>query len=555
MKTKVINLLNKETKLLKEELENLVEIPKDPQLGDFAFPCFKLSKDMKKSPLEISKELASTIKSPDFEKIISAGPYLNFFINRKKLAENILRKILKEKENFGKKKKNNKKILIDCSSPNIAKPFGIGHLRSTIIGNAIAKISEFQGYSSIKINYLGDWGTQFGKLITGYKKFSDEKKLKENPIAHLQEIYVKVNQDSSLDQESRDWFKKLEQGDKSALLLWKKFRELSLVEFQKIYDLLEINFEVLSGESLYNKKMNSTVSLLSEKGLLSKSDGAEIVNLEDYGLGVALIRKSDGATLYATRDLTAAIDRFRDYNFEKMIYEVGSEQTLHFKQVFKILNLLGFKWSEKCIHVAHGLYLDKDGKKFSTRRGKNVYMIDVLNETISLAEKEISKREPEINSSEVKKRAKKVALAAVFYGDLRNYRLNDSIFDIEKFLSFEGNTGPYLLYTYARAKSILKKSQGKKLKNSNEKITNSEKNLIFQLSQFPEIVEKAYNDLAPNILANYSYSISKSFNEYYHSTQVIDSEQESFRLNLVESFSIILKSALNLLGISVLERM
>ena len=554
MKEKIAVILEKPTGLKKEEILQALEIPKDSALGDCAFPCFSLAKVLKKSPMEIAKSLASNIKSTDFEKIEAVGPYINFFVNRNFLAAEVLKKIQKEGDKYGSSSiGKGKSIVIDMSSPNVAKPFGIGHLRSTIIGNSIAKISTFLGFKVIKINYLGDWGTQFGKLIIGYKKFGSPEKLKKDPIKNLQEWYVQVNKDESLEPEAREWFKKLEEGDKEALKLWKLFREVSLKKFDEIYKLLGIKFEVISGESLYNK-MEKTLDLLKEKGLLKKAQGAEIVDLTEYALGACLIRKSDGATLYATRDLTAAIERFQDYHFHKMIYEVGSEQKLHFKQVFKVLSLLGFNWAENCIHADHGLYLDSDGKKFATRKGKTVFMEDVLEETIALAKQEIEKRE-KLAKKEIERRAKAIALSAIFYGDLKNYRSNSIIFDIDKFLSFEGDTGPYLLYTYARARSILRKAKYKKGRYSINELTDLEKQLINQLSSFPEIAKHAYENLAPNIIANYSFQLAQLFNEFYHKNQVIGSENEKFKLALVDSFSQVLKNSLALLGISTLERM
>ena len=556
MKEKIAVLLEKSSSLKKEEIFHLIEIPKDSKLGDYAFPCFILAKTEKKNPAEIAKSIASQINSNDFEKVEAVGSYVNFFVNRNSLASDVLNKILKEKEKYGSSSiGKGKTIVIDMSSPNIAKPFGIGHLRSTIIGNSISFLASFQGYKIIRINYLGDWGTQFGKLITGYKHFGDEKKLKTEPIKHLLDLYVRVNKDENLEQEARGWFKKLEDGDKEALKFWTLFRKLSLNEFDKIYAFLGVKFEVTSGESFYNNKMDKTINLLKEKGLLKKDQGAEIVDLNDYSLGACLIRKSDGTTLYATRDLAAAIERQEKYKFVQMFYEVGSEQTLHFKQIFKVLEMLGFSWAKNCQHIAHGLYLDSDGKKFATREGKIVFMEDIINETKNLAKEEINKRE-KLSFKELEKRAEAIARSAIFYGDLKNYRINDIIFDIKKFISFEGDTGPYLLYTYARARSILRKAKYKQgTKFASKMLDDSEKALLFQLGNFPQIVRHAYESLAPNLIANYSFQIAQMFKEFYHKNQVIGSEQEQFRLALVDAFSLVLKNSLYLLGISALEKM
>src|SRR3989344_1052044 len=555
MKEIVAKELSKVLDLKEADILSLIETPPSKEFGDFAFPCFSFSKVYKKNAIEIAKELSEKITSRLFEKVEANGPYLNFFINRKKLAEKTLKKILKEKEKFGSSQiGKGKKIVIDLSAPNIAKPFGIGHLRSTIIGNSLSEIFKFLGYKTVKINYLGDWGTQFGKLIVGYKKFGNEKSLKKDSIKHLLDVYVKVNQDPNLEEEARQWFKKMEEGNTEALFLWKKFKDLSLEEFDKIYSLLNIKFDAISGESFYNKKMNSVIELMYKKGLIKESEGAEIIDLEKYGLGVCLIKKKDGATLYATRDITAAIDRHDKYKFDEMIYEVGSEQTLHFKQVFKVLELLGFSWAKNCIHINHGLYLAEDGKKFATRKGKTVFMEDILDETIQLAKKEILKRD-KIKEKELEERARFIAIAAIFYGDLKNYRSNDLVFNIEKFISFEGDTGPYLLYSYARAMSILSKAKYKNTKLTIENLEEIEKNLILELNNFSEIIIHAQKNFSPNIIANYSFKTAQLFNEFYHSSQVIGSENEGFRLELVASFAQVLKNALTLLGISVIEKM
>ncbi len=557
MKERIAELLTKPTKLKKDKISALIEIPKDPKLGDYAFPCFSLAVKLQKNPAEIAKDLVNSLENVlEFEKVEAVGPYVNIFINRNVLAEQVLQKIQKEGDKYGSDKPGkNKRIVLDMSSPNIAKPFGIGHLRSTIIGNSIAKTAEFLGFKTTKINYLGDWGTQFGKLILGYKKFGDSKELKKNPISHLQEIYIKVNKNPKLEQEAREWFKKLEYGDKEAYALWSYFKALSLFEFQKIYNLLNIKFDVVSGESLYNKQMERVVKELQKKNLLVESEGALIVDLREYNLGVVIIKKADGTTIYATRDLAAALDRYKKYKFNFLLYETGSEQKLHFQQIFKILELMNLKWAKNCKHIIHGLYLDKDGKKFSTRKGKTVYMEDIINEAKVLAEKEILKREPKITKKELEKRAVAIALAAIIYGDLKNYRVNDMVFDIERFTSFEGDTGPYLLYSYARAKSILEKAKYGKKKYNIHNLNDSEKNLISQLGKFEGIILNAYGTLSPNLIANYAFETSQIFNEFYHSNPVIGSENEQFRLVLVDSFSQVIKNALNLLGIPVLEKM
>jgi arginyl-tRNA synthetase len=557
MKSYVVKILEKtlKGKLKKQEIESLLEVPPQQEMGDFAFPCFSLAKIEKKSPLLISEELAEKIRK-NLTKEISGvefkSAYVNFFIDKKFLAEKVLKEAIKK--DFGLSKEGRgKKIVIDLSSPNIAKPFGIGHLRSTIIGNSISEISKSLGYKTIKINYLGDWGTQFGKLILGYKRWGDEKKLKESPTQHLLEIYVKANAEE-YEQEARDYFKKLEEGDKECLGLWKKFRDMSLKDFNNLYKFLGIKFDVISGESLYNDKMGKVVEKLKTKKILEKSENAEVVNLEKEGLGVVLIRKSDGATLYATRDLTAAIERFEKYKFEKMIYEVGQEQKLHFNQIFSVLKLLGYNFADKCVHVSHGLYMDEDGKRFSTRKGKTVFMQEIIDETFKLAKENLKKR-TQLSELDLEFRARLITIAAIFYGDLKNYRENNMIFNIDKFLEFEGNTGPYLLYSYARASSILRKVKNKKKDVEIIDLSSQETALLKKLENFPEVVRKAYHELAPNLIANYAYELAQFFNEFYHSHQVLGSREEGFRLKIIEAFRNVLKKSLNLLGIKELEEM
>jgi len=544
-------------KLNKKELEELIEIPRNLKMGDYALPCFSLAKKLRKNPVEIAKDVADKVKlNGNFEKVEAVGPYVNFFVSGHVIAKKVIGRVSKEKNKYGS---NNfgkgKKVVVEMSSPNIAKPFGIGHLRSTIIGNSLSIICESQGFKTIKINYLGDWGTQFGKIIVGYKKIGKAEGLKKDPVKYMLKLYTEGNKEKYED-EAREWFRKLEGNNAEARKLWKTFRELSLKHFGEIYEKLGIKFDVVSGESHYsNKIMGDIVSKLKNKKLIKKDQGAEIVNLEKYGFGVSLIRKSDGATLYATRDLAAAIDRYKKYRFSKMIYEVGSEQNLYFKQLFKILELMGNRWAKDCVHVNHGLYLGEDGKRFRTRKGKIVFMEDVLSETIELAKKEIKKRH-KVNKKDLEGRAKKIAIAAIFYGDMKNYRGNDVVFDVKRFLSFDGDTGPYLLYSYARAKSILRKSRyNEKKKFVIGEINENEKRLISLIGNFPEIVEKAYNDLAPNLIANYAYELSRAFSDFYHNVKVIGSEEEQFRLRLVWAFSQTMKNALELLGIEVIEEM
>ena len=558
MKKHVINVLKSTVNLPEEKIENLIEIPPDPKLGDYAFPTFSLAKTYKKNPEQIAQDLAQKIKpTKEIEKIQAIGPYINFLINKNILTKTTLKQIQKQKDKYGSSTiGKKKKIIVEFSSPNIAKAFGIGHLRSTIIGNSISNISSFLGYKVIRINYLGDWGTPFGKIIAGYKKWGSEKELSKHPVKHLHEIYVRSNNEPKFDEIGRVYFKKLESGDKEIKTLWNKFKECSVQDFKKIYSFFNVTFDVYSGESLYNKKINQIINELESKKLLERSDNALIVNLNKYNLGIGLIQKTDGTTLYLTRDIAAARQRHSKYNFTKMFYEVGSEQKLHFKQLFKLLELMGNKWAKDCTHIEHGLYLDKDGKKFATREGKTIFMEEILEKTKELAKKEILKREKIITKQELEKRVLLITRAAIIYGDLRNYRERDTIFDIQSFISFEGNTGPYLLYTYARAKSILRKAKyNPKKQYKIKKISEQEKSLIKQLSIFSDIVQNAYKNLAPNIIANYACQLAQTFNEFYHSEKVIGSENEYFLLAIVSAFSQVLRNTLLLLGIQTLEKM
>ena len=442
---------------------------------------------------------------------------------------------------------------MDFSHPNIAKPFGIGHLRSTIIGNSIANIHDFFGFNVKRINYIGDWGTQFGKILLGYDKFGSEKKLKKDPMKHLLEIYVKANK-KIYEEKSREWFKRLEEGDKKALMRWRLFREFSIDHFKKTYKIMGIKFDSYSGESSSVKKTKKVLDELKEKELLEKSQNALIVNLEKSNLGVLIMKKSDEGTTYGLRDLAEAIDRKKKYDFVKAIYQVGQEQKLYFKQLFKILELMDYDWAKDLIHSEHGFYLDKNKKKFATRKGKIVLFEEVLDKTVFLAKKEILKREKKISKKELEKRGLKIAIAAIFYGDLKNNKTNNIVFDLNKFVSFEGDTGPYILYSYARASSILRKADEQK-KFQIYELHKKELHLVKKLLEFPIVVLNSYNTLNPSLIANYVYQLSQTFNDFYHSCPVIGSEEEAFRLALVNSFRIVSKNSLSLLGIDTLEKM
>jgi arginyl-tRNA synthetase len=552
-------------KFLKKELktEITLEIPPNPNLGDYALPCFELAKKHKKDPITLAKDLEQKLKSKlpaQIDTLKATGPYLNFYLNNKKITKEILSKILKEKTKYGNTSLGkNKTIVIDMSSPNIAKPFGIGHLRSTIIGNSIYKMLTSQGYKVYRINHLGDWGTQFGNLIYAFKKWGNHKDLKKDPIKYLLHLYVKFHKeaekDPALKEQGRAWFKKLEQGNKEALKLWKEFKELSLKEFKKIYKKLNVSFDYYTGESFYNKILNNTISLIKSKKIAKISQGALVVDLSKYNLPPALLIKSDGTTLYLIRDLTAAIYRKKTFKFHKLIYEVGSEQKTYFKQLFKILELLGFSWHKDCIHVDHGLYLGKDLKKLATRKGKTFHMEDILSECTQKAKQIISQKNPKLKNKE--KIAQDIAIAAIIFGDLINDRTKDIVFDINKFLSFEGETGPYLQYTYVRLNSILRKAKKIK-KNIDPSLYDAQEiNLIKYLGQFQNTIQDSLKDYKPHKLARYLLNLAKQTNSYYTTHPILTEKPniKNARLILISAIAITLKKGLSLLGIKTPKEM
>ncbi len=562
-KGEIVNLLAKEIKRPEEEIVNFISIPPDSKLGDYAFPCFKLGKNAK----EEAEKLKAKIKLPDFiAKVEVAGPYLNFFIKNKVLIEETLSHIYQEQKQFGSQNLGKgKKNVIDFSSPNIAKPFGIGHLRSTVIGNALSKVYRALGYEVIGVNHLGDWGTQFGKLIVAYNKWGSEEELKKDPIKYLLELYVKFHQeaekDKTLEDEARAEFKKLEDGNKEALVLWKTFKDLSLVEFKKIYKLLGVEFEAYSGEAFYNDQLDSTINLIKKKGITEMSEGALIVNLEKYNMPPAILRKSDGATLYLTRDIAAALYRKKVYKFSSMLYEVGAEQKLHFQQLFKVLELLDYSWAKDCAHIEHGLYLGSDGKKLSTRKGKTVFITDILDEAIASVKKIIQEKNPTLKNKEIV--AQHVGVGAIIFGDLYNDRTRDIIFDIDKFTSFDGETAPYLQYTHARACSILRKAVKEHQLGVSPHVNfglfqqAEEIAVVKKLNQFPEVLEKVAQDNKPHHLAHYLIALAQAFNEFYHQCPVLseDKNQTKARLLLVDSVRQVLENGLNLLGIKAPQEM
>ncbi|PEP47190.1 MULTISPECIES: arginine--tRNA ligase [Bacillus] len=541
-----------------EQITGLIETPKQDEFGDAAFPCFMLAKQYKKAPAIIAKEIAEKLNNSFFTKVEAVGPYVNVFFNRHIVSDDVLKTILVEKEEYGQGYFGREKtVVIDYSSPNIAKPFSMGHLRSTMIGNSLKHIAEKCGYEVVGINYIGDWGTQFGKLITAYKKWGNEELVKEDPIRELFKLYVhfheEVKEHPELEEEGRAWFKKLEDGDEEAVFLWNWFRHESLKEFSRIYELLGVEFTNFQGEAFYNDKMGDFVDILEEKGLLEESDGAQVVNLEKEDMQPCLIKKSDGATLYATRDLTAALYRQNTYEFDKALYVVGAEQSLHFTQFFTVLKKLGYNWVDGMAHVPFGLIL-KDGKKMSTRKGKVVLLEEVLEEAITLAEQNIEEKNPDLKQKE--EVAKQVGVGAVIFHDLKNERMHNIEFSLEKMLKFEGETGPYVQYTHARACSILRKENAEFETEAFQLNDDHSWSTIKLLNRFPQVVETAFFKNEPSHIAKYLLDVAQAFNKYYGNVRILeeDKEKES-RLALVYAVTIVLKEGLRLLGMGVPEEM
>lgn len=559
-KKKIAELINSKVDLEVEKIEQLIEIPPRPEMGDYAFPCFQLSKVMRKAPNMIAEELKNQLNSEGFEKIENLGPYVNFFVDKGEFSKNTIEKILKEKDDYGKSNiGEGKTVCVEYSSPNIAKPFHVGHLFTTAIGNALYKMFKAEGYNTVGINHLGDWGTQFGKLISAYKRWVDEEALEKNPIDELLRIYVKFHKeaekDPSLEDEGRAYFKALESGDEEAHALWKRFRDLSLKEFQRVYDILGVKFDSLAGEAFYNDKMNVVIDMLKEKNLLVESNGAQVVMLEEYNMPPCIILKGDGASIYATRDLAAALYRKKTYDFYKSIYVVGTPQALHFKQVFKVLELAGNEWAKDCVHVGFGLVKFAD-RKLSTRNGEIVLLDDLLNQSISKTAEIIKDNDSIEDKEDV---AKKIGVGAVIFTYLKNSREKDIVFDWNEILSTEGETGPYVQYAYARAKSILRRAEDVNAQIDYSKLNSKEEfELVKTLESFNKNILLALDKLEPSIVTRYVIEVAKAFNRFYNAHSVLNLEDEvlkATRLKLVEASSQVIKNGLALLGIDVVEKM
>lgn len=557
-------------KILKEKIKNLneqeifamIEVPPNSAMGDFSLPCFKLSKIMKKSPQSIAQELCLNIKKPEFiSEIKVLSGYLNFYLDSYTITKQVMDKVLEEKENYCKKPQNNETVIVEYSSPNIAKPFHIGHIRTTVIGHALYNLYKHMGYNTLGINHLGDYGTQFGKLIVAYKKWGNPEKLKQEPIKTLLKLYIKFHDeeknDTSLTDQARSWFKKLEEKDKEANELWELFREESLKEFSKVYDMLGIKFDSYAGESFYSDKMPAVIEELKEKKLLQSSNGATIIDLEEYNLGAALIQKSDGSTLYLTRDISAGIYRKNTYDFKKNIYVVGSQQILHFKQFKKIIELMGNSWADDCIHVPFGMVSLEEGV-LSTRKGNVVFLEDVLNNAIEKTKTIIEEKNPDLPN--IESLSNEIGIGAVVFQELSNSRTKDYVFSMEKTLSFEGETGPYVQYTHARACSVIRKSNHFDFSNASYKtlIENEDAMAIIKiLGSFDNILEKSMSKNEPHHIARYVLDLAQAFNKFYHSNTIISDDEviKADRLALTRAVSYGIQVALSIFGIKSPEQM
>lgn len=565
-KENIAQKISEVTKIDKEELKTYIEIPPNSDLGDYAFPCFKLAKSLRKAPPVIASEIKEAIKLDDgsIEKIEIVGGYLNIYINKASLAETVLKEVAQQQEKYGSSNIGmGKNVVIDYSAPNIAKPFHIGHLRSTVIGGALYKIYNFLGYNSVGINYLGDWGLQFGKVMAGYDMWKDEYDFSQSEIQAILKIYVRFCQEEKekpeLTELAREYFKRLEDGEEKEVETWKWIRRISLENYQKTYNLLNSKFDSYNGESYYNDKMDAVVDELREKGLLKESEGAQVVDLSEYDMPPCIIITSAGTTIYATRDLASLKDRINKYDFDKAIYVVGNEQRLHFKQVFKVLELMGYpEYARKCEHVPFGLVVDKDGEKIGSRKGNSVFLEDILKEAIQKVEKIIDEKNPGLeDKGEV---ARKVGVGAIIFNDLSNSRIKDEIFDWDMLLNFQGETGPYIQYIYVRTRSLLEKAgYVPDLENINfSKLQEKEAvETLKLLYRFNEFVTLAADKNEPSIISRYLIDVAQNFSTFYNEHKIIteDKAVQDARLALTYAVGTVLKSGVTLLGMEMPNKM
>lgn len=545
-----------------EEITALIEVPPNKEMGDYAFPCFKLAKIFRKAPNAIAEDLAGKIQpTDDINKIINLGGYVNFFVNKESLAKKVINQVLSEKENYGKSEfGKGKTVVVEYSSPNIAKPFHIGHVRTTVIGNALSKIYQSQGYNVEKLNHLGDYGTQFGKLIVAYKLWGDKQAVEKDPIKELLKLYIRFHDEAEtkpeMEDEAREWFTKLENGDQEAKELWQWFRDESLKEFSRVYDLLDIDFDSYVGESFYSDKMPAVIEELKEKNLLVESDGAMIVDLEDSKLPPALIQKRDGSTLYLTRDLASAFYRKKIYNFDKSIYVVGAQQELHFKQCFEIIKRMGYDWYKDMVHVQFGMVSLEEGT-MSTRKGRVVFLEDVLNQAIDRTRQIIEEKNPDAeNIDEV---AKAVGVGAVVFQELSNSRIKDYTFSWDRTLSFEGETGPYVQYTHARCCAVLRKADQPVSADINYEALSDQDaaDVLSVLETFNKSIMTAMKKNEPHIVTRFVLDLAQAFNKFYHNSPILveDDDLRAARLALVEATRQTIENALKILGMKAPQKM
>ena len=545
-----------------EEITALIEVPPNKDMGDFAFPCFKLAKVFRKAPNMIAAELSEKIEAKGvISNVTPLGGYINFFVNKSQLAETVIKDVLTKKEKYGHSNLGkDKTIVIDFSSPNIAKPFHIGHIRTTVIGNALYKIYDSQGYNTVRINHLGDYGTQFGKLIVAFKLWGNKEAVEANPIPELLKLYIQFHDEAEkhpeMEDEARAWFTKLENGDKEAKELWQWFRDESLKEFARVYDLLDIEFDSYNGESFYSDKMDRVIDIIKDKGLLQESQGTNIVDLEEYNMPPALITKNDGSTLYMTRDLAAALYRKENYDFEKCIYVVGSQQSLHFQQLFKVLELVGFEWAKDMVHVPFGMVALEEGT-MSTRKGRVVFLEDVLKQAIEKTKETMLTKNP--NALNVDEIAKQVGVGAVVFQELSNSRIKDYTFSWSRTLSFEGETGPYVQYTHARCCAVLRKAEEEVITDINYELLNDvdSAEVLKVIASFNKTILNAMRKNEPHIITRFVLDLAQAFNKFYHDNSILveDAELRKARLALVCATRQALENGLKLLGMQAPERM
>lgn len=562
-KVAVANFLKEKIEELSlEEIVALIEIPPNKEMGDYAFPCFKLAKVFRKAPNMIAADLAEQIEAKDaITKVVPMGGYVNFFVNKSQLAESVIKDVLSKGKDYGHSDLGkDKSVVIDFSSPNIAKPFHIGHIRTTVIGNALYKIYNSQGYNVVRVNHLGDYGTQFGKLIVAFKLWGDKETVESNPIPELLKLYIKFHDEAEkypeMEDEARAWFTKLENGDEEAKALWQWFRDESLKEFARVYDLLDIEFDSYNGESFYSDKMDRVIDIIKDKGILKQSEGTNIVDLEEYNMPPALITKNDGSTLYMTRDLAAALYRKENYDFEKCIYVVGSQQSLHFQQLFKVLELIGFEWSKDMIHVPFGMVALEEGT-MSTRKGRVVFLEDVLNQAIEKTKETMLAKNP--NALNIDEIAKQVGVGAVVFQELSNSRIKDYTFSWDRTLSFDGETGPYVQYTHARCCAVLRKANEEVTTDINYELLNDEDSaqVLKVIGSFNKSILTSLRKNEPHIITRFVLDLAQAFNKFYHDNPILvdDVELRKSRLALVSATKQALENGLALLGMKAPERM